>query len=327
MRACRRPPPGQADEAPADDPGPNEIAAGTVALFLSLSLDGRDESWPTIDGNIAWEETDIGVLRYLPEGAALDMFASTTSTSFSSNHIYPLTIGHRTFVVSTRGRKRIQEYDSNSGSPIGTSCEIVTNDNYSGFAIVGDRLFYLDDSGDLVANDMPCEGAPATLINAADHGINSRNLFGIGDALISVDTRALPEYGVMIYDTSNAVNEKVLTVGEEDGYIVGFFAGDDALYWAAYAESTRVLTIRRFAVNGAPETILSRALNEDLNAGLAVDASGDQVLVVYMDGFPATGGVAHFLLYDSGSQGLTDLEIATSFYSQRILGTQLLVYE
>ena len=98
---------GPSDETPLDDPGltGSEIAAGTVALFLSLSLDGRDESWPTIDGNITWEETDIGVLRYLPEGAALDIFASTTSTSFSANHIYPLTIGHRTFVVSTRGRK------------------------------------------------------------------------------------------------------------------------------------------------------------------------------------------------------------------------------
>ena len=174
------------------------------------------------------------------------------------------------------------------------------NDNYSGFAIVGDRVFYLDDDGDLVANDMPCEGDPATLINAADHGINSRYLFGIGDALISVDTRALPEYGVMIYDTSNAVNEKVLTVGEEDGYIAGFFAGDDALYWAAYDESIRALTIKRFAINGAPETILSRVLNEDLNAGLSVDASGDHVLVVYMDGFPATGGVAYFLLSTMG---------------------------
>ena len=60
-----------------------------MALFLSLSLDGRDESWPTIDGNITWEETDIGVLRYLPEGAALDIFASTTFTSFSANHTLP----------------------------------------------------------------------------------------------------------------------------------------------------------------------------------------------------------------------------------------------
>ena len=46
-----------------------------------------------------------------------------------------------------------------------------------------------------------------------------------------------------------------------------------------------------------------------------------------MDGFAASGGKAHFLLYDGSAAEVKELAIDTSFYSQRIFATQFLVLE
>ena len=313
--------------ADGDEPA-KEFAAGTAALFLSLALESREESWPTIGGSVSWDETDIGILRYVPAIPSLDLFTSTTSSSFSTNHVYPLTVRDRLFVVSTRGRKRIQEYDARTGNALGAPCEIVTGDNFGGFAIVGSRVFFLNDDGELSVVAFPCDAEAEILAAAGDHGINPDYLFGIGDDLLSVDTRDFPEYHVRGHDTATgAVREVLLTVNEDQGFIVDFFAGDDAVYWAAFDDGAQRLTVTRMPATGSSETVLDRVLTEDLNAGLFVDASGDQVLIVYMDGFPASGGIAHFLRYDITDRQLAEMDVDPSFYSQRALGTQLYVFD
>ena len=315
------------DNGSSPDDDVVEIDPGAVGLFLSLALDSRDEFWPTVHGTISWDETDIGVLRYVPENATLDILHNTTSSSFSSNHIYPLTLGDRLFIVGTRSRKRIQQYDVRSGLTVGSPCEINTSDNYSGFAIIGERVFYLDDNGDLVVANFPCDDDPMRLVVAGTHGINPNYLFGIGTELISVDTRTPGEFRVRTHESSTGLSEVVLSVGDEDESIVDFFAGDDALYWAAFDSNTNYLTVSRYAVGGAPEIVLSRRLDVGLNAGMAVDASRSLILIVYMDGFPATGGIAHFVLYNIVDGSLTELDVGSSFYSQRVLGTQVFVFD
>ena len=78
-----------------------------------------------------------------------DLLTTTTSFSFSTSHIYPLTIGDRLFTVNTRSRKEIRQYDSRIGALLGTICELTIEDEFSGFAIVEDRVFYIDGAGDL----------------------------------------------------------------------------------------------------------------------------------------------------------------------------------
>jgi len=46
-----------------------------------------------------------------------------------------------------------------------------------------------------------------------------------------------------------------------------------------------------------------------------------------MDGFPATGGEAKFVLYDNTTEEVEQLSIDPSFYSQRIFSTQFLVLD
>ncbi len=92
-------------------------------------------------------------------------------------------------------------------------------------------------------------------------------------------------------------------------------------------EHTLGLAVVRYSLGGSPHEILTRTLTMALNAGYTVDESRGNVLVVYMDGFPASGGEAHFLLYGGIAGEVEELAMDTSFYSQRIFGTQFLVLE
>ena len=317
---------GEASSGPDEEP--LEISSGTLALFVSLSMDSRNESWPTVGGSVSWEETDTGLLRYLPTLGLLDILATTTSFSFSSSHIYPLTVGGRIFVVNTRSSKNISEYDPRTGALLGTACEVTTDDELSGFAIVGERIFYIDKAGDLAVQDLPCNGTATTLLDADDHAINSRSLYGIGDQLVSVSFVSPDQYEIRRHNVgTGAVDEVLLTLGGAEVFGASFFAGDEGMYWLRFDDRTLRLTVVRYSLGGSPQEILTRTLTTALNAGYSIDESRGKVLVVYMDGFPASGGEARFLLYDRMAGEVEELAIDTSFYSQRIFGTQFLVLE
>ena len=310
------------------DDAPLDIPSGTLALFVSLSMDTRNESWPTVGGAVSWEETDTGLLRYLPTLELLDILATTTSFSFSSSHIYPLTVGGRVFVVNTRTRKHIREYDPRTGVLLGTACEVATDDEFSGFAIVGERIFYIDGAGDLAVQDLPCNGTATTLLDANDHAINGRSMYGIDDQFVSVGFRSPDQYEIRRHnDGTGAVDEVLLTIGGAEVFGSSFFAGDGALYWLRFDDRSLELAVVRYTLGGSPQVIITRTFTTALNAGYTIDESRGKVLVVYMDGFPASGGEARFLLYDGIAGAVEELAIDTSFYSQRIFGTQFLVLE
>ena len=291
-------------------------------------MDNRNESWPTVGSTVSWEETDTGLLRYLPILGVLDLLATTTSFSFSSSHIYPLTVGGRIFVVNTRSRKNIREYDPRTGALLGTACEVTTDDEFSGFAIVGERIFYIDGAGDLAVQDLPCNGTATTLLDANDHTINGRSLYGIDDQLVSIGFRSPDQYEIRRHNAgTGAVDEVLLTISGAEVFGASFFSGDGGLYWLRFDERTLGLTVVRYPLEGSPQEIVTRTLTTALNAGYTIDESRGKVLVVYMDGFPASGGEARFLLYDGVAGEVEELAIDTSFYSQRIFGTQFLVLE
>lgn len=249
-----------------------DIPSGTFALFVSLAMDNRNESWPTVGSMVSWDETDIGLLKYLPALGALDLLATTTSFSFSSSHIYPLTVGGRIFVVNTRSRKDIREYDPSTGALLGTTCEVTTDDEFSGFAIVGERVFYIDAVGDLAVQDLPCNGTATTLLDANDHTINSRALYGIGDQLVSVGFRTPDQYEIRRHNAgTGAVDEVLLTISGAEVFGANFFAGDDGLYWLRFDKSTLGLAVVRYTLGGSPQEILTRTLTIALNAGYTID--------------------------------------------------------
>ena len=266
--------------ADGDAKEPVEIPSGTLALFISLAMDSRNESWPTVGGSAAWDETDIGLLRYLPALGTLDLLTTTTSFSFSTSHIYPLTIGDRLFTVNTRSRKEIRQYDSRTGALLGTICELTTEDEFSGFAIVEDRVFYIDGAGDLAVQDFPCTGTATVLLNAADHTINGRSMYGIGQQLISVGFKAPDQYEIRQHNSgTGTVDDVLLILGEDEIFGANFWAGDDSLYWMKFNETSRQLAIVRYALGGTPQEIIEQTLTSDLNAGVSVDASQGRVLL------------------------------------------------
>ena len=186
---------------------------------------------------MSWDETDVGLLRYLPALGALDVLATTTSFSFSSSHIYPLSVGGRLFAVNTRSRKEIRQYDARTGASLGTVCEVTTDDEFSGFAIVGERIFYLDGAGDLAVEDLPCSRTAERLLDADDHAISGRSMYGIGDQLISVGFKAPDQREIRRHNTATGtVDEVLLTIADEEVFGASFFAGDDGLYWIMFDE-------------------------------------------------------------------------------------------
>ena len=94
-----------------------------------------------------------------------------------------------------------------------------------------------------------------------------------------------------------------------------------------FEEGRERLAIVRYTLEGAPQNIIEQSLDSDLNAAVSVDASGGQVLLAYMDGFPAAGGGAKFVLYDVDAGVVEQLDIDPSFYSQLIFSTQLFVLD
>ena len=125
---------GGASNGPDDEP--LDIPSGTFALFVSLSMDSRNGSWPT-GGAVSWEETDTG------------------------------------------------------------------------------------------------------LLDANDHSINGRSLYGIGDQLVSVGFRAPDQYEIRLHNAgTGAVDEVLLTISGAEVFGPSFFAGDGGLYWLRFDERT-----------------------------------------------------------------------------------------
>ena len=172
-------------------------------------------------------------------------------------------------------------------------------------------------------------GSLLVLLKKGKHGVSGRNMYGIGNQLVSVDSRTAGKYNIRTHDISiGAVKDTLLTIDRADVGGLNFFAGDDALYWPSHNKNARQLSVLRYPLKGTPQPIITRALTSTkLGASIAIDESSGKVLLVYMDGVPASNGVVHFNLYDRGSGVLEDLDIDPSFYAQTIFSTQFFVFE
>ena len=76
-----------------------DLPARAFAMFPTNKLGTQSDSLPVPGGDVIWDTTDYGVVRFVPEVPQLDIMASTSSKSYSKSYVYAVTNSGKLFVV------------------------------------------------------------------------------------------------------------------------------------------------------------------------------------------------------------------------------------
>ena len=266
-------------------------------------------------------------MRFVPEIPDLEIMAATSSKSYAKSYIYAVTVSGRLYSVRVGtdvNSKTIVELDPRTGKRL-NDCSFHTADTYGGFAIIGDKVYYVDKvktdiygevtgGGELKMNQFPCRQAATTLLDNWALA-NAGELMAVGNHLLRV---------VWLEDDKYEIREINKLTGEIDRVLTTltnkyrtFFAGTDALYWYDKSEPAGVNFIR-YPLAGAAEVIftLPWAANDLYNVG--VDEEDGTIFMVF--GISFDPAERYFYLFDLSNNSLADLPIDPSLFSTSIQG-------
>lgn len=314
------------DDDSDGDSSAGDIPSGSFMMFATLDSGAETESFQTSEGTVTWDEIGYAALRYIPTLDSLDLAQSTTSFDFASSYLYAMTVGSDLYTVrvsTDTGTKRITKRDPETLEALDEDCVMDTADTYRGFWIIGDQVFYISEistdlfgdysgGGHLLAVDFPCTDEETEVLNYNDAD-NSGEFYAIGNTLISIVSPLVTgPHTIRTHSTiTGAVTATLLETSDPAGS-TAFFMGDDALYW--YKSAGGTLSVVRYPLTGAPETIIERELTGNLQPNVGIDASDDHVFLVYSD------DDAHFIFYDRANDTELELDISSDMYSTTIYG-------
>ena len=124
------------------------LPSGAIALFYRASFGSDTERITVIGGDIQWETSSKGIIRYIPEIDRFDIIKTISSPSYAKSSIYPITSGGRLYAVRDWGSDwtskdkhfSIEELDAVSGKTV-ASIDI----NAEWFTISGDDVYYMSE--------------------------------------------------------------------------------------------------------------------------------------------------------------------------------------
>ncbi|MDO8624527.1 MAG: hypothetical protein Q7R47_00435, partial [Candidatus Diapherotrites archaeon] len=308
-----RPPAPDLNTRPASE---KSIPAGSIAIFYRANLSEVSSRLPvsvtdTSGGgyvtNIRWDTSSSGIVRYIPSVDRLDVMATTTSYSYSTSSISPITVNGRFFTATRRTTSTsLVELDPKNATTKSTTVFDATN-----FAIVGGKVYYRDrivddfygnrsGGGALMVQDLGTVTG-TTLLPYSDPD-NKGDFFTAGNALVSVVTD---------YDTKTAsIRAHDLSTGKvaeelfSDVSAGDFFPGSDGLYRSVKNGDT--YTVSRYKPDGTSKDLIEIEL-EAGETGFYLDEADGSLLIV---SYGADWKVKKVSLYDGTAE--TERTIAVS---------------
>ncbi|MCH7739838.1 MAG: hypothetical protein IIC93_06805 [Chloroflexi bacterium] len=273
-------------ETPTLEPPP-ELPSGAIALFYRVSFGSDTERITVIGGDIRWETSSKGIVRYIPEIDRYDVIKTISSPSYAKSSIYPITVGGRLYAIRDWGSEwtskdkhfGIEELDPVTGRTI-ASAEIYAE----WFTISGDDIYYMSEvRTDLFGN--ATGGGRLMVKNLATGGGSqiadkAERFRAIGGSLISLD-----DSGVSRHSATTGIARPIATfdyslIENIWPHIGRIFTGDSAIYWATERGSgvPGLVDVIALYANGETKTVAEIEFDPD-ETDLIVDEHDGLVLI------------------------------------------------
>ena len=128
-----------------DDSVSDALAPGTVQLFYRVSFGTDTQRLPTTSGDITWETSGKGIVRYVPKLEREELVKSISSPSYAKSGIQPITSDGRLFTIRDWGADwtakdthfSIEQLDPDTGRRISE-----TDINAEWFTIFEDTVYF-----------------------------------------------------------------------------------------------------------------------------------------------------------------------------------------
>jgi len=297
-------------------------SVGKAILFSAQSGSIDTDSLQVGSSYVSWDKSSKSVLKYDLSTETVDVADTTVSYSYSSTYIYPMTKNGKLYTIKTRSSKDITGFDASTLVENGETASQYTDDTYKGFAIVDDKVFYIDTSDDLRVRSFSNPYSSSLLIESQNI-MSASNIYGIGSNLVSANYSDGIEI-INLHNTSTGEISQEL-YRASDVYSYKFYDGDEALYWAEFDDTTKNLKVLQYKLSGSPTYIFETTL-VDTPANLVIDDSNGKIFIAYKDGYTSVA-TKYFYMIDGTSYESTTLDIDSSLFSSGIYGMQFVWVE
>jgi hypothetical protein len=277
-------------DTPTPEPTPNadeigeDLPSGAIALFYRASFGSDTERITVIGGDIRWETSSKGIVRYIPELDRYDVIKTISSPSYAKSSIYPVTVGGRLYAIRDWGSEwtskdkhfGIEELDPVTGRTI-ASADI----NAEWFTISGDDIYYKSEvrtdlfgkpsgGGHLMVKTLGAGGESQIADKAQRFRAFGNSLISLGESGIS---RHSPTTGIArpIAPFDSALLEDIWP------HIGRIFTGDSAIYWAA-RRGSGVANVIALYPNGETRAVAEIEFDPE-ESDLVVDEHDGLVLI------------------------------------------------
>ena len=282
-----------AAETPTPEPPP-ELPSGAIALFYRVSFGSDTERITVIGGDIRWETSSKGIVRYIPEIDRYDIIKTISSPSYAKSSIYPITVGGRLYAIRDWGSEwtskdthfGIEELDPVTGRTLAS-----TDINAEWFTISGDDIYYMSE----VRTDLfgkPTGGGRLMVKNLATGGGSqiadeAERFRAIGGSLISFG-----DSGVSRHSATTGIGRPIAPfdsalLADIWPHVGRIFTGDSAIYWAIERGPGVVVVIALYS-NGETKAVAEIEFDPD-ETDLVVDGQDGLVLIGAISSPPGRG--------------------------------------
>jgi hypothetical protein len=297
-------------------------SSGSAVIFSAKSSGVNTDSMNVGTTYVSWDSSSKTVLKYDTLTNSVDVVGSTVSYSYSSSYIYPLTANGKLYTISTRSGIDIQGYDPKTLLDTTQATNVYTNDTHKGYAVVGDRVFYIDSYGDLNVVHFDDPYNKELLLEKGNHTLSARSFYGVGDALISTYFEN-DEYLIRYHNTQTGDVERVLARVSEV-YFGYFYAGDEALYWLWFDEGSKVMKVYMLDIQSLSIKQIFQMTLEETPYNLVVDDSNGKIFIGFSDGVKLGEYKPYFYIIDATTLEQELLDVDASIFSSGIFGMQFL---